>query len=81
MGGCMSHIYDTNEKHDVYMCGLCNKGLSDRYLECCYCNRYMHYACARFGNYHLEHCSICGKNGSLIKRVNLELDPERRNTI
>ena len=81
MGGCMSHIQDSNDRNSKYVCAICHKGLSDRYLECTSCGSYLHYQCGRFGNYNLERCLVCSKRGSLIKRINLDLDQDRRNTI
>ena len=81
MGGCVSSNYHDQNLQSEYLCGVCNKELSDRYLECSYCKNYTHYACSRLSSYSLEHCIICGRMGGLIKRFNADLDKNRVNTI
>ena len=81
MGGCMSCNHDTDDKYNKYVCGVCHKKLGDRYLECTRCDSYLHYQCGRVGNFNLECCVLCGKKGCLIKRINLDLHDDRRNTI
>ena len=81
MGVCVSYNYDEDEIQSKYVCGVCNKELSVRYLECSYCNKYSHYTCGKASNNSLERCIICDRKGGLIKRFNLELDKDRRNTI
>ena len=56
MGGCMSHIQDSNDRNSKYVCAICHKG-HDRYLECT-SDSYLHYQCGRFGNYNLERCLV-----------------------
>jgi len=53
MGGCVSSNYHGEGLQSDYVCGVCNKELSDRYLECSYCKNYTHYACSRLSSYSL----------------------------
>ena len=82
MGGCMSYFQDSSKKNKKDLCGICHKGVDIRYLECYNCQKYLHYECAsRVGNRNLDFCAICHKQGTLFKRINLNLALDKINTV